>query len=147
MQFLPAIFCSGYIPPAGRTWTTFRSWWPLFFFLFFLWKCAWMVFFSHSLRFPFLFSLLAVGLFPRFFTDLDAVRIAGSVSFLLPLFLFHPLLRTWAIMGSDVPAPLSIPGYPFWIQLRSGVPAPLSIPGYPYYSSCNSKFLFSFLFI
>ena len=35
-------------------------------------------------------------------------------------------------MGSDVPAPLSIPGYPFWIQLRSGVPAPLSIPGYPY---------------
>ena len=102
---------------------------PLFFFFFF----GSALFFSHSLRLPFLFfSLLAVGLFPRFFNDLDAVRIAGSVSFLLPLFLFHPLLRTWAIMGSDVPAPLSIPGYPFWIQLRSGVPAPLSIPGYPY---------------
>ena len=56
VQFLPAIFCSGYIPPAGRTWTTFRSWWPPFLFFslevrfFFPIACGFLSFF-------FLFSL------------------------------------------------------------------------------------------
>ena len=81
-----------------------------------------LLFFSHSLRLPFLFSLLAVGLFPRFFTDLDAVRIAGSVSFLLPFFfstLYYVHGLSWVLMSRHRYQSRGIPsGYNFGLVSR-----------------------------
>ena len=70
----------------------------------------------------FFFSLLAVGLFPRFFTDLDAVRIAGSVSFLLPFFfstLYYVHGLSWVLVSRHRYQSRGIPsGYNFGLVSR-----------------------------